>query len=691
MRSGRLVQATLALAALPFGLWLAGNVFLNVGLPALLNARPDALRIDYDYAWVDLGAHLTVRGLRIRAQSDSDQWLLTADDAGADVDLLALPDRAFVAEEVRADGVSFRYRRRADAPTDPSVTPGFDPDIPGLVNPPLVEPQAAGDAPPWRIHLGGVQVRRAREVWVGAARFTGDAQAAGTVELTPTRFVELPYANAWVASGQVTQGRGSVASGVTGRVVAKVEPFDFAAHPDGDLLPALSLSADVQARADDLGFLNAWLQDAPWIGLGGSAEHLAARGRLVGGRFLDGSALTAETRELVAHFLTYRITGDGSVRLAVEPAGGSSQSHLSVAFSRYDIRREGGQSPLVEGEGFRVTAHSPVVALRQPFSTLAVALDLPDSTIRDVTEYNAYLPADIGFSLRGGSGRVRGHMEATVPENRARGEMFLDGRGVRATFDDLTLTGDVGVRAHLADGWLDKGTYDMSGSSVQLADLRVATAAPARTPGAGASAGPAAAPDAAPAPGSPEVTPERKAKKGLPKWLQGKAKSTDEGRSPGLAPKKPARGLFGKLAQRAGQTAGWWARIEVPECHVQVGADIFLDARLDVRLRDTVPIITIFSRKTEMPDWVRGLMAVNDVSGSARIRLGDTRLELPQFQVRGGNFDVRLRLVRTGTVYRGVLFAAYGKLSLGAELLGEKIKLQVFDAKPWFEQHPPVE
>src|SRR5678815_1602641 len=87
--------ALIAIIAAPLILWLAANLFINVGLEPILNGKPEKVRIRTSFAWMWLPGDLSVWGLEIRGQGKNDQWLITVDHATAEVDLQALRDREF--------------------------------------------------------------------------------------------------------------------------------------------------------------------------------------------------------------------------------------------------------------------------------------------------------------------------------------------------------------------------------------------------------------------------------------------------------------------------------------------------------------------------------------------------------------------------------------------------------------------
>ncbi|MDP2315259.1 MAG: hypothetical protein Q8P41_20340 [Pseudomonadota bacterium] len=656
---GRIVGLALVL---PLVVLLGLNVFVNLWLPVLLNLQPERVRITYDVAWMLIPGQVEVRQLRIRSQSPRDQLVIDADRASATVDLPLLVDRTFRAHTLRAQGVSFRFRVRTDAPQVPAGPPvaaiglpGVEelklpapppplvvappplvvapvaprtPPIEGLLNPPVPAPEAIYPPPPgfWTVVLEDVVVEDLREIWLEDYHYVGDARVtAAEFVLQPTVHVSTKDAVLEFADGQVLLGEDAMLVGLHGKVDVRLDELRIADNVGRSVLGFLSVHAALDATVKNLDFLDFYLRKAPWFDLSGGAGDLHVDVKMDRGRFLEGSLLTARVDDIASRFLSYSIVGDGGVRFEVAAgADGAPESRLAVDFGDYAITRDGDATPHVEGTGFRVSARTADVAMDAPFTALTVVLELPDSEIRDVGVYNAFLPRGIGLALQDGRGRVRGRLEVSTVGNVGHGELFVTGTRIRASLDELTLLGDVALHAVIPEGRVGEGWYDISGSRLDLRNVSITSSSNLRG---------------------------------------------------------------GKDVSRS-----WWAAVSLPRGHAAAGAAVFLDANLAVKFRDSVPFITIFSEKHPLPGWARGLLAIDDVSGEARIRLGDDVLHLPSFEVRGAKgFALSLELRRKQLLFFGKLYAQYGNLSLGMQILGAENKVQLFNAREWYDQQPSVE
>jgi hypothetical protein len=62
-------RALLAIIARTLIVWLAANLFINVGLEPILNGKPEKVRIRSSFAWMWLPGELSVWGLEIRGRA----------------------------------------------------------------------------------------------------------------------------------------------------------------------------------------------------------------------------------------------------------------------------------------------------------------------------------------------------------------------------------------------------------------------------------------------------------------------------------------------------------------------------------------------------------------------------------------------------------------------------------------------
>jgi len=458
--------ALVALLGLPLFALLAMNLFLNLGLPFLTNGKPEKFHLSYTFAWSWWPGRVDVYGLAIRGQGRNDQWALTIDHAHGDIDLAPLRDREFRATGLKGKGGSFRYRFRAQEPVDPALD--ATPPIPGYTNPPdpIPDPKRHPKGP-FAINLVGLEVEDLREVWMEDYRFLGSASMTADLVLGS---VMSAKAKVLIPDGQVSRGAlQPLANTVTGEVDVALSELVRGEPITMESLNALDAHVDLSAMAEDLSFLDFYLQSAPWLELDGKAA-LAMDATLVDGEFMTGSMMNAATQDLAVGFVAYEIHGDGTARLAVIDTPDGPASNLDVKYGTYTIQ-EGSQEPLVQGTGFHLVATSPDTALIRPLTSLHVVIDLPESKLPDVQRFAQYLPQDTGVELVSGTGTVTGHIEAWAEDATLTGTVDLIGDEVKARMEGLGITTDLALHANLGHGKIGTGVYDFAGTTFELTDF----------------------------------------------------------------------------------------------------------------------------------------------------------------------------------------------------------------------------
>jgi hypothetical protein len=445
------------------------NVLLNLFLPLVLNLRPERLRIDYSLAWTVIPGSVEVRNLRVRNQGQADQWLVQADRASGSIDLQSLRHERFQATEVRAEGVSVRYRRRLDV--DPPVTApavdrleiSFAPPIEGLLNPPEPPPDPARRGRPWEVILEDVQVSQLDEIWIGSYRLVGRASTVANVRLAGST-ADLE-ATLTLQEMRADVGDSTMADAIHGQAWVLVDALDRGTL-GLEKLRAISARAQVETDIQDLQFLDFYLVAAPWFSLDGTG-HVAADVVIEEGELRPGTVLKADFPDLLARVVSNDVTGDGTLRASVDLVEGEPEARLELAFDDFAITRQSGTQRLAEGHGFHASLVSPDVHLDRPLTLLDVALELPESRIPDVEAYNAFLPKRVGLGLLGGTGLVHGKLTASTIEDQAHGELVVTGDELVVGIDRIRVTADLALHARM-DADLTEGRYDVSGSTMDL-------------------------------------------------------------------------------------------------------------------------------------------------------------------------------------------------------------------------------
>lgn len=621
----RAVLGILAFAAILYPLYLGvGNWIVRSKLQEWINRRPERLLIQYDSARTFWPGIVHVEGFRIRSQTRAVQWWATADRGTISIQLWSLYGRELVTDFIKAEGVSFRLRRRADAPRKTTITRKWlEPAIPGFGNPPspapekLYPPRPGKRRPPWHIRLAGMELEDVREIWIEEYRFGGKARAAGGFDLRVRERFELGASRLDVEKGTVFLGGRPVLTGAAGRLFAEIEPYSAARHRGWDVFQFVNGRAEVSGRVPSLSFLDLFIHKTRWLDTRTGGGDLDLDLRIRRGQFLPGSKLDGRPEDISLAFLDYRVRGSGRAVWVVEEAKTKDpQGRLTLDFQRYQIQREGYGKPHVRGRNLRleVLGDEPRLPIRELFDPQSLRVEMQEAEVPHLSFYNAYFPQKIGLELTGGSGRMSGSFQATAPDWKGTGGLHLTARDFRARYREKPLRGNLTLNTRLRKIDLLEKRFDISGSQLELTDVRM--------------------PGSQVAPWWARAHVDRAVlEPGAPVFLRAELEST-------LSDARPLFALF------------------LPE-----------------------------EKQGKALRWVEDILDLKGVGATASFTVGDNFIAVPKLAIASGPAQVLGRFRLANGDRQGALYASYGRLDVGLELDGEKRDWKVLRPKKWFAEY----
>ena len=98
-------------------------------------------------------------------------------------------------------------------------------------------------------------------------------------------------------------------------------------------------------------------------------------------------------------------------------------------------------------------------------------MKIHSARVRDLSSYNAYLPAHAPLSLISGEASLVGDLR--FKPDSAQGELLLVAKGIRMVVDQEELSGDLRVDLLVRDGSAEDMRFDITGSSVVLDNVQL--------------------------------------------------------------------------------------------------------------------------------------------------------------------------------------------------------------------------
>lgn len=388
-----------------------------------------------------LAGQMQVEDLAIHSTGGRVSWRLAIDRGSGRLDLGALLRREVLLEGVRAEGLSGRA---------------------GLEEP---QPLTGTSRPPWSVALSDAQATGIREIGFDDLRLSGQGEAGLDLAYVGGGELALNAVGLAFRSGRLQAGESPAADGLRVKTRLGIAPFVPGAVSQAEFLRLLSGTVAVQGRIASLGFLERYFARASWLRVEGQGR-LDTDVRLHEGRLLPGTRLAVSASRLEARVLDVLATGSASLKGAVRDQGGE----LAVTFDRFAVAPGQGKNPpaYVRGRGLRVTVLSKDLDLATPVSDLRARVDLTNGEVPDLAAYNDFLPAGAGVSILSGAGRVRLGLSLDAAKQTGQGTATLSSDAAAFRFQDLTVTGRLGVRGVISTADLESRRFKLAGSTLTL-------------------------------------------------------------------------------------------------------------------------------------------------------------------------------------------------------------------------------
>lgn len=122
----------------------------------------------------------------------------------------------------------------------------------------------------------------------------------------------------------------------------------------------------------------------------------------------------------------------------------------------------------------------------------------------------------------------------------------------------------------------------------------------------------------------------------------------------------------------------WWGRFDITSGRIHNG----LSAQSAVSCRDARPLYTLFG--TKLPGWAEGILKLEGVKATARIRLAGEVVDLEDLEASGGKFHIAGRYRSKGDDRHGAFLVETGPLAVGVAISGSSSSVKLLGARKWF-------
>ena len=124
----------------------------------------------------------------------------------------------------------------------------------------------------------------------------------------------------------------------------------------------------------------------------------------------------------------------------------------------------------------------------------------------------------------------------------------------------------------------------------------------------------------------------------------------------------------------------WWGHFQFASGQLRGG----LTASTVIEARDARPLYTLF--RANLPGWAQGILRLNGIRATARVRLGSDLIEVRGLDAQGGNFHIAGEYEEKKNREKGAFLVETGLLAVGLEIDSPASRLHLLGARKWFEQ-----
>ena len=472
---------------------VAINVFLSTPLfEKVIDREPETVDIHFERGWSLWPSRIHARKLSIRGRDSNVEWILKLDRVSFEVSLLQLAKQRFTVAMADGSGISFRARRRLEAPPTSPRDYADLPPIDGLEAYAVRPEKTQRDIDEvwndkayklWTVHLENVHARDVREVWIDGGHFEGSADITGRFYLKPVRSVNVGPCHV-VADGHVRVGQGPViAEPVHADVTMHIDELDPRVTKGEAFLHHVSVDAEARARVPASELLPLPVPDD--VRISGMVDVPRLVFRMRQGVLASDSHLEATAPAASVFTKRHLFTGALALRGDIE----HEQLGFRLDATQLAMRRGEHGAGAPDASTFRdimkanavVVGDSRALDVSHLLHDLHTVLDVRDVSVDDARAFSEYIPAKARVKILRGSATAVAHLESWFEEHRLAGHAAMQARDFDAILAHVHARAATTVRASFDSFHWDEKRFDRADIDVKLDEGEI-TIASARAP-----------------------------------------------------------------------------------------------------------------------------------------------------------------------------------------------------------------
>ena len=455
-RAGRaarwLRRAVGGLVALQLVYLIVGNFFLSSEWGrSIANRRPDRFTAAWSRGRTWLPGWVLLDDLELGGSARRAEWRIQAGRADLWVWLPSLVNRhvRFLRGDARQVAIDVQTLPKPETPRPRKTRRG------------------------WRFTLAGLGLDTVTEFAVNEYAIAGEGIVEGWARFQARGPMAFDLARFDFDAAVFRSGDEVAAEPLAVHAVVDIDPVTMGDTSVEEILAGMSGTISIASERAGIGFLERYLANHDWIRLGGEGVLEVAL-RMTDGWLAPGSFFALAGPVVEAEFAGLLADGVGQVRGEV-PVG-ASYAELTVELSSFGVTRVGDSAQMASGAGLTLRARNDSTAIDRPAEGLSVEVILPRTEVPQLAAFSPYLPPSTGLALTGGKAEIEAEMRYDSASNRGDGRLRLAGERVDATFRELELESRIALDLRFDQVQLASGAAELSGSSLEIDEVRVVRA-----------------------------------------------------------------------------------------------------------------------------------------------------------------------------------------------------------------------
>ena len=460
---------------------VAGNVLLYSGaLESIISRKPEKLKIEWDNAWTLIPGRVNVEGLSLDIHTKKNRIQIGVDQGVVELSLLPLIDKTVDITYGKVDGLTFAFAKppkaeagkdvanKADQPTEKETAEvsKTDSTVDSLPSKKV--------KPPWIIQLKNVSADDVRSIQFRDLRLIGEGELRDYGMRLVTKGGPLRIDNIDIVMKAIVPSEPATNQEKFAEIKAKLRLAENIPKQNKGrkLLKFISGRAEVIGDASGIEFISALLGNKFNLNVSGAGK-LNMLAIVEDGELKQGSKIDFNSQHFETNFLTFHAGGRGTIVGNIDE-NRKDPVKLEIKVGDFELNRQNVTKPYMEGTDLSVELQMQRFLLHEGIDDDAqLFVNFPDSKVRDLTDYNRFIPKQANVEILSGEGRLRGTMSLLGDV----GHIFTDLTGSNVVLDvhGNRISTDFRMVTNLSDGNYGKKSYDLTGTYFRMEDTQLVT------------------------------------------------------------------------------------------------------------------------------------------------------------------------------------------------------------------------